>query len=29
MDKEDFDDEKKDAGEIGIDQNITALYELV
>lgn len=26
---EDFEDDKKDAGEIGSDQNITALYEIV
>ncbi|MEO1518866.1 MAG: VWA domain-containing protein [Bacteroidota bacterium] len=27
--EEDFEDDKKDAGEIGIGQNITALYEIV
>ena len=29
MSKEDFEDEKKDAGEIGAGQTITALYEIV
>lgn len=29
LNKEDFKDDKKDAGEIGADQNITALYEIV
>lgn len=29
LNKEDFDDDKKDAGEIGSGQTITALYELV
>lgn len=28
MDKEDFDDDRKDAGEIGVDQTVTALYEV-
>ena len=29
LNKEDFEDDEKDAGEIGADQNITALYEIV
>ncbi|GAB5525535.1 MAG: VWA domain-containing protein [Roseivirga sp.] len=29
MDKEDFKDDSKDAGEIGANQNVTALYEVV
>ena len=29
LDTEDFEDDTKDAGEIGVDQNITALYEIV
>lgn len=29
MDNEDFEDDKKDAGEIGVGQSVTALYELV
>jgi len=29
LDEEDFEDDKKDAGDIGSDQNITALYEIV
>lgn len=29
LDEEDFEDDKKDAGEIGADQNITALYEII
>lgn len=29
LDNKDFTDDKKDAGEIGADQNITALYEIV
>ncbi len=29
LNKEDFEDDTKDAGEIGIEQNITALYEIV
>ena len=29
LNTEDFEDDEKDAGEIGADQNITALYEIV
>ena len=29
LENEDFEDDKKDAGELGINQNITALYEVV
>ncbi len=29
LENEDFEDDKKDAGEIGADQNITALYEII
>ncbi|MDH5367802.1 MAG: VWA domain-containing protein [Cyclobacteriaceae bacterium] len=29
LNQEDFEDDKKDAGEIGADQNITALYEII
>ena len=29
LNNEDFEDDEKDAGEIGADQNITALYEIV
>ena len=29
LENEDFEDDTKDAGEIGIDQNVTALYEIV
>ena len=29
LDNEDFEDDTKDAGEIGADQNITALYEII
>ncbi len=29
LDNEDFEDDKKDAGEIGAGQNVTALYEIV
>lgn len=28
MDKEDFDNDRKDGGEIGVDQTVTALYEV-
>jgi len=29
MDNEDFEDDRKDAGEIGVGQSVTALYELI
>ncbi len=29
LDKEDFEDDGKDAGELGSDQNVTALYEII
>lgn len=29
LENEDFEDDTKDAGEIGVDQNITALYEII
>ena len=29
LDEEDFEDDTKDAGEIGVDQSITALYEII
>ncbi|MEM6631245.1 MAG: VWA domain-containing protein [Bacteroidota bacterium] len=29
LDQEDFEDDKKDAGEIGANQNVTALYEII
>ena len=29
LENEDFEDDSKDAGEIGIDQNITAIYEVL
>ena len=29
LNQEDFEDDEKDAGEIGLDQNVTALYEII